>query len=193
MGYQFTLNFASGVEIVDVNKGAVDANFGLTLSGEGVLTTNWAVTEAASVADDAVVFSVRLKASSSVKLSDAINVNSRYTVAEAYNENLELMNVGLTFKGESGVVASNDFALYQNQPNPFKEETLIGFNLPEAGSATISIYDVSGKMLRVIEGDYAKGYNQVSVTRSELAASGVLYYQLDTDNDSATKKMIIVE
>ena len=60
-------------------------------------------------------------------------------------------------------------------------------------AATISIYDVSGKMLKVIEGDFAKGYNQVSVTRSELAGSGVLYYQLDTDNDSATMKMIIVD
>ena len=57
----------------------------------------------------------------------------------------------------------------------------------------LSVYDVSGKVLKVIEGEYAAGYNQVSVTRNELGTNGVLYYQVDTKNDSATRKMIIIE
>jgi len=160
---------------------------------EGVITTNWASNEAASLTNNAVVFSVTVKAKSAAQLSQSVSVSSRYTVAEAYNQNLELMNIGLNFNTEEGVALSNNFDLYQNQPNPFKEETVIGFNMPEAGAATLSIYDVSGKVLKLIQGDYAKGYNQVGVTRSELAGSGVLYYQLDTENDSATMKMIIVD
>ena len=101
------------------------------------------------------------------------------------------MNIGLKFDGAA--VASTDFALYQNQPNPFKEETVIGFNLPAEGAATLSIYDVSGKVLKVIEGDFVKGYNQVSVTRSELAGSGVLYYELQSADHNATMKMIVIE
>ena len=85
------------------------------------------------------------------------------------------------------------FTLYQNQPNPFQEETVIGFYLAKEGSATLSIHEVSGKILKVIEGDYGKGYNEVSVARSDLAASGVLYYQLYTEEHSATMKMIIME
>jgi hypothetical protein len=42
-----------------------------------------------------------------------------------------------------------------------------------------------------VNGDYAKGYNEVRL--SDIAATGVLYYQLDTPTDSATKKMIIIE
>ncbi|MEM9918197.1 MAG: T9SS type A sorting domain-containing protein, partial [Bacteroidota bacterium] len=95
----------------------------------------------------------------------------------------------LTFNGET----SNEFALYQNVPNPFKDETVVGFVLPQAASASITIYDVSGKVLRLIEGEYVKGYNEVSINRSDLSGAGVLYYTLETADYSATKKMIVLE
>ncbi|MCB0520419.1 MAG: T9SS type A sorting domain-containing protein, partial [Saprospiraceae bacterium] len=62
-----------------------------------------------------------------------------------------------------------------------------------ATSATLTISDVQGKVLRVVEGDYTKGYHQVDLKRGELNASGVLYYRLDTGTDSATRKMILVD
>jgi len=91
------------------------------------------------------------------------------------------------------VIAGGAFELLQNKPNPFNESTLIGFNLPEATQATLRVFDVSGKTLKVINGDFARGYNEVSINRNELQATGVLYYQLDTDTDSATKKMILID
>ncbi|MEL6988963.1 MAG: T9SS type A sorting domain-containing protein, partial [Bacteroidota bacterium] len=62
-----------------------------------------------------------------------------------------------------------------------------------SASATLTVYDVTGKVLRIVEGDYAKGYNEVTLKRNEISATGVLYYQLDTEDYSATKKMIIIE
>ena len=202
-GYQFTLNFdVDAVQILDVKAGSIDADFGLSMIKEGVITTNWSSAEAAGLENDVVAFSVNLKvnaeASRRTQLNEVISLNSRYTNAEAYNQDLELMNVGLNFysNGSEQTLSNSEawgFDLYQNQPNPFKEETLIGFHLLEAGTARLSIYDVSGKVLKNIEGDYAKGYNEVSIMRSDLAARGVLYYQLGTEKDSATRKMIIIE
>jgi hypothetical protein len=83
--------------------------------------------------------------------------------------------------------------LFQNQPNPFKNETLIGFYLPEAMSATLVIYDISGKEIKRIAGDYAKGYNSFVINRSELNATGFLLYQLQTEKGSMTKRMILME
>ncbi|MEO1413131.1 MAG: cohesin domain-containing protein, partial [Bacteroidota bacterium] len=195
-GYQFTLNFQrDAMEIVDVEAGELSGlgseNFGLTMIDEGVITTLWGNSNAATLADDAVVFSVKVKAKRDTRLSEALSLNSRYTVAEAYDADLELLNPDLEYRNNTQV--SSEFALYQNQPNPFVEETVIGFHLPEAGEVKLSVYDVSGKVLKVIEGEYAAGYNQVSVTRNELGTNGVLYYQVDTKNDSATRKMIIIE
>jgi len=85
------------------------------------------------------------------------------------------------------------FALYQNTPNPYQGETTIGFELPEAAKATLSVYDVTGKMLKVVEGDFAQGYHEVKLRGADLKASGVLYYQLDTDTYTATKKMVVIK
>ncbi len=84
------------------------------------------------------------------------------------------------------------FALYQNVPNPFRVETTISFYLPQATAATMTVYDVTGKVLRVVQGDYAKGLSSVTIRHQELNATGVLYYQLDTEKYTATRKMVVL-
>jgi len=167
-GYQFTMNFDA--ELV------------------GVLTTSWNSDK--GVDAEGTIFTVTLRAKRAARLSDVMNLSSDYTAAEAYTSNADFLNVNLTF---NGAAQTEEFALYQNVPNPFKNETVVGFVLPEAMPATITIYDVAGKVLRLVEGEYSKGYNEVSVNRSDLSGAGVLYYTLETADDSATKKMIIIE
>jgi len=71
--------------------------------------------------------------------------------------------------------------------------TNIKFNLPEAGKAQLTIYDVTGKIVMSKEIDAVKGMNDVVVKKAELGASGVMFYQLVSGDFSATKKMVIVE
>jgi hypothetical protein len=80
--------------------------------------------------------------------------------------------------------------LYQNQPNPFVNKTVIGFHLPEAAEATLTIFDESGRLLFTQKGQFAKGYNAIPVERALLDNIGLMYYKLETATDSATKKMI---
>ena len=193
LGYQFTLGF-DNVEFVDVATKLENldiANFGLTMIEEGVITTSWNVANPAKVANDVTLFSLTFKANADAQLSEVLSLNTRYTAAEAYNSDEDLFNIALNFNGTT--VTSDKFELFQNTPNPFKAETAIGFNLPEASSVTLKIYDLSGRVLKLVEGDFAKGYNEVKVNRSDLSGAGILYYQLETGNDTATKKMILVD
>ena len=192
-GYQFSLNFdPTLVSFAGLSAGELinlkDNNFGLALLDEGVITTSWTNQNAHTVATDTELFHISFTAKADVKVSDVIHVSSQYTKAEAYNDHMELMDVQLRF--EEGEVLTNDFRLYQNTPNPFKQETLIGFELPEASKATLNVYDVSGKLLKKVEGDFAKGYNSLSLTQEGLS-SGLLYYQLLTPTHTATKKMMM--
>ncbi|MBK7474797.1 MAG: hypothetical protein IPI11_01805 [Haliscomenobacter sp.] len=57
-----------------------------------------------------------------------------------------------------------------------RRETVIGFTLPVAGEATLTIQDVTGRTLRVVKGQFAQGDNQVTVKSSDLNATGVLTY-----------------
>ncbi|MEM6963351.1 MAG: HYR domain-containing protein [Bacteroidota bacterium] len=195
-GYQFTFGFDSSVDFVDVTtnlSGLSTENFGLTRLDEGVITTSWNSSEGVTLDDDAVLFSMTFRANQELTTEEVFTINSRYTEAEAYAATAsgsDLFDVTLEFNGAE---VASEFELYQNTPNPFKAETVIGFNLPKAGEITLKIYDVSGRVLKLVQMDAAKGFNSVIVNRAELDATGVLYYQLDTDDDTATKKMIIVD
>ncbi|MEK7255117.1 MAG: cohesin domain-containing protein, partial [Bacteroidota bacterium] len=191
-GYQFTLSFnTEALEFAQVEPGlAQEGNFGLTMVNQGHITTSWNADAAKQLAAGDVVFGLTFTAKQNGSLSRMLNINSRYTAAEAYNAGNELMNVALSFNGQ---LAADGFALYQNTPNPVAVETVIGFYLPEATSATLTISDVQGKVVKVITGNFHKGYNQETVKRSELGATGVLYYRLDSGADSATRKLILVD
>jgi len=194
-GYQYTMDFNTEVvEFVGVDAVWADlgeANFGRAKAGEGMLTTSWNGSEPVTLADGEVLYTVTFRAKASGKLSQALTVNSRVTKAEAYDGAEELLDVRFRFDG--GVLSGGEFALYQNEPNPFRDVTLIGFHLPTATKATLKVYDVTGKVLKVITGDYAKGHHTIALNRADIQGNGMLYYQLDTDTDSATRRMILAE
>ena len=119
-----------------------------------------------------------------------MSISSDQVSAEAYNNDGELLNVALKFNADN---TATEFALFQNTPNPFEGETVVGFTLPQAGTATFKVLDVQGKVLRTVTNDYAKGFNQVSFNAKDLNTTGVLYYQLEAADNVATMKMIIIE
>jgi len=190
LGYQFTLNFdTDAIELVDIVPGvATKDNFGFRFVEEGAITASWNE-DARRVDNGEVVFSLVVTAKDAAQLSNVLDVNSRYTVAEAYSNNGELLDVAIEFNGAVVEV----FELYQNTPNPVSESTVIGFNLPQADAATLTVTDATGRVIQIIEGDYAKGYNQVTIDRKSLGAAGILYYQLETSTNTATKTMLLVE
>jgi hypothetical protein len=186
-GYQGTLTFdRNAVELVDIVYGvAKEENFGLRYANEGVITTSWN-----GEANNDVAFSLVLRAKADTELSKVLGVSSRYTVAEAYNRNDQVLNLGIQFS--TGTVASVGFELYQNVPNPFKGQTVIGFNLPVANDVTLTISDMTGRVLKLVRNNYDAGYNTIILNSNDLPA-GVLNYTLKSGEFVATKKMVVVE
>ncbi|PHN00729.1 T9SS type A sorting domain-containing protein, partial [Flavilitoribacter nigricans] len=81
--------------------------------------------------------------------------------------------------------------LYQNYPNPFNKTTKIGFELPNSGQIDLMIMDGTGKVHKMISGEYPAGYNEVILQRGNLP-TGVLYYIIKTDEYTVTRKMVIM-
>jgi hypothetical protein len=187
-GYQMTMTYdVAKLELVDIVYGAAkDENFGMRYVSEGAVTMSWN----GEATSDETLFSLVFRANAEGRLSEMLGVSSRYTRAEAYNTNSDLMSVALNFGGS---MVSEGFELYQNQPNPFKGQTVIGYSLPEAANVTLRIQDATGKVLRVIRSTGVRGYNMETLNSTDLPASGVLYYTIETDGFTATKKMIIVQ
>jgi hypothetical protein len=192
-GYQFTLHFDrdqltfNGIEAGQLD--ITEANFGLNRISEGVVTTSWNG-NAQEVSAEQALFTISFRANRAGSLVDELFISSEITPAEAYNVADELYGVQLKYRTNS---ANGVFALYQNTPNPFADETFIRFSLEEAEQANLTIYDVNGKVIRRYEIDGAKGMNEIRIASGELTAAGILYYQLDTRKQTATKRMVVLK
>ena len=135
-------------------------------------------------------FTLRFRATRSGKLSEMLGVSGTITRAEAYG-NEGRMGVAFRFRSPAGMTTSGvGFELYQNQPNPFVNKTFVGFFLPEAAEATLSIIDETGRVVYQQKGLFAKGENTITLDRALINTTGLLFYKLETATDSATKKMI---
>lgn len=189
--YQFTCDFdRKGLEFVGVKttEFTTQSDFATVHTEAGYITVAHADARAKSIEDNTVIFSLEFKAKQAGKPSDFMEISSAKTTAIAYGTTEETMNVEFTFSS-----ADEAFALYQNRPNPFTEATEIPFFLPNAGKVRLTIYDVSGKLMKKIESDYSAGHHEIAVNRNELGAGSIFYYQLDTENYSATRKMVLIK
>ena len=84
------------------------------------------------------------------------------------------------------------FALYQNIPNPFAEKTTIGFDLPIAAAAKLSIYDTSGRMLLEMEGKYQSGYNEIIISGKNLPTNTLLFYKIEAEGMNAVRQTTLI-
>ena len=85
------------------------------------------------------------------------------------------------------------FQLQQNYPNPFNPTTEIAFTIPKAGNVTLKVYNSLGQEVATLVNGYksAQQYH-VNFDASKLA-SGVYLYQINFDNQSITKKMVLMK
>ncbi|MBK9729081.1 MAG: HYR domain-containing protein [Saprospiraceae bacterium] len=192
-GYQYTFKFDQEAMLYEGIKGGVldidESNFGVTSIDNGILTTSWNSNKGMSFKSDEVLFTLSFRALKDANVSDLIAITSDLTTAEAYNASLDIKGVDLGVRTDNGVVESGVFELYQNTPNPFETETVVSFRLPTASPALLTIYDVTGKVVRVYEINGVKGLNSITIGKDDIETSGVLYYQLDGADHTATKRM----
>ena len=97
----------------------------------------------------------------------------------------------------TGVVPTM-FALHGNFPNPFNPLTTIKFDLPRAGRVTLSIYDLSGKLVKnLVNGALPAARHLFRWDGTDgsgrRVASGVYYYRLITPQERATRSMLMVK
>lgn len=86
------------------------------------------------------------------------------------------------------------FILKQNYPNPFNPSTTIRFAVPKSANVTIEVFDITGRLVRVLASNefVTPGVKEVTFNASDLS-SGIYFYTLKAADFSETKKMILVK
>jgi len=186
-GCQFTFNYP-GFEVLELQPGpgmAAD-NFAVFNESE-TLAASWESPGAPA----APAFTLRLRAKTDGQLSELLRLSHRIARPEAYGADLELLDLALRFNGSK--VQRVGFELFQNQPNPFSENTTIGFYLPEAQKATLRVIDATGRERYTHTAFYAAGLHTVVLGKERLGdGGGVLYLRLETETERAVRRMVFM-
>lgn len=189
MAYQFTLGFKpNDATLLDVEMGDLDNmtedNFDMQ---KNAVTTSW---DGEAFSKTPHLFTLHFTAHKNGKLSETLTIHNNPTRAVAFDTNGNQMSVQLAFSESKK--ARDGFVLEQNYPNPVETTTTIPFNLPFESRACLTIFDAQGRAIKTISNAFQAGYNEITLARADLNASGILSYRLDTPQGSATKKMLVV-
>jgi beta-glucanase (GH16 family) len=83
------------------------------------------------------------------------------------------------------------FQLATNYPNPFESTTTIGYTLPRTAEVTISIHDVTGRLVETLV-EQKQGAGTYSVDwHAADQAPGVYFYKIQAGTFNAVKKCIL--
>jgi len=192
-GLQMSLDYNENL-VSDINLGSdvlnvTEANY-TKVSNKLIASIHNATSEI--IIDDIMTLIIDVKKAG--YLSEMISLTENGLRNEIYAEaNASVQSTGLNLEILNRSIEANTFELLQNVPNPFTTTTEIGFVLPTNQDVSLSVFDITGKTVIQKTGTYQKGFNTITLDVSEINATGVLYYQLDTDGHSASKKMIIIK
>jgi PKD repeat protein len=97
----------------------------------------------------------------------------------------------------------NTIVLEQNYPNPFNPETSIRYELPQDGNVTLTVFDLNGRRVALLEsGPKKAGQHHVHWDGHDGAGnrvtSGVYFYRLEATSQAGTatvltRKMIVMK
>jgi hypothetical protein len=115
------------------------------------------------------------------KIEDlAAMVNQLLQTRTGSADNIVVKNANTTAKA----------SLEQNAPNPFNQNTVINYSVPQnAGKAFINITDINGRLIRTVTA--AKGNGKITVEKGQLN-SGTYVYSLYVDGNAVGSKQMIL-
>jgi hypothetical protein len=91
------------------------------------------------------------------------------------------------------------FSLHQNVPNPFNPVTTILYDLPEQQRVTLHVYNVSGRLVRILRNavnEDAGPHEAAWRGQDEFGrpvASGTYFYRLTAGPYTETRRMVLVK
>ncbi len=90
------------------------------------------------------------------------------------------------------------YSLHANYPNPFNPSTTVKFEIPRAGMTRLAIYDVAGRMVKVLTNEVlpASAHSVVwngDNDRGQRVASGTYYMRLTSGDYEAVQKMTLMK
>ena len=99
---------------------------------------------------------------------------------------------------DSGSGLPQMVTLSQNVPNPFNPQTKISFNLDRQSQVHLAVYDVTGRLVRVLANEVRSAGEHTMIwdgrdTAGGQVASGTYFYRLTSPDNTFSRKMTMLK
>ena len=103
------------------------------------------------------------------------------------------LDLTVTAIGDDNRNIIDGFNLSQNYPNPFNPTTQIEFSVEKKGFYSLSIYDITGKVVKTLVNGELESNNYSLTFDGRGMSSGIYYYKLQGMGQSAVKKLVLLK
>jgi len=102
------------------------------------------------------------------------------------------------FETEAIETPAASLTIYENIPNPFNPQTTIRYAVPTSGMVSLRVYDVSGRLMRVLVDERRPGGEQTAVwdgrgDSGDAVASGIYFLRLESGGQVETRKTVLLK
>lgn len=98
----------------------------------------------------------------------------------------------MSIKNQNELIA-DDFELKQNYPNPFNSSTIIEFRIHRYGFYNLKIYDLNGKLIKIVlSSSLIPGVYSETIS-SENFSSGIYFYVMESNDFKTSRKFVILK
>ena len=103
-----------------------------------------------------------------------------------------------TTSGLTSLATPNAFALHPNVPNPFNPETTIRFELPQAATVRLEVFDILGQKVRTLVSSSLQAGTHSAVWHGRNDAgiqvgNGIYLYRIETDGFTQMRRMLLLK
>lgn len=183
----------NGPELVSLNT--MDTTFVVTISGEPISGARVCAYMAGSVFEVGYT-----DADGEVTLELNLQDDGYMTVTATkpnYIPKQKVVRVGDPMGVDDEVEIPDNPFVFQNYPNPFNPSTTIRFDLSQQADASLTIYDIQGRLVRnLADGNYPAGQHSVTWNGENNSggsvSSGVYFYRFESGTTSEIKRMTVL-
>ena len=192
-GFQFTLEANPEVLVLEsVEPGVLAPRIGVSLDQNRVAASWYSLEE---MEGKQTVLILKFKALKKGSLIHNLHMSSSVAEAKAYNKALEAATALLQFE-EVGYRteepetrdASAAVLLFPVTPNPGAGPVAARFFLPEAGSATLTLSDLHGRIVATHTAYFEKGDQRVDLS---VETSGFFFLNLQTSTETLVQRVVV--
>ncbi len=153
---------------------------------KNIIRISHALTDKVIISADQPVFAVVVDGAIDENIS--INFSKKWMMPEIYNDlsarKLDMIKQNLE---------ATSFRLFQNEPNPWIESSVISFYLPARGPVSINVIDMNGKMIWDRHEYFNAGKHTITLDKNDVPFQGVMIYEVQYADQILRKKMIHIK